>query len=458
MKTKLPAVFIKIIFLSLIFSSALNAQHGVTTLCGTSTQGNPLYGPNGMCISPDGTTLYVVDYTAHQIKKVVISSGSTITIAGSGTNGFADGAALTSQFSNPAGIKISSDGTTLYIADNGNCLIRKLSLSTNTVTTIAGVYNAFAYSDNADGLQAQFNQPIDIAIAPGDSVLYVSDSENHLVRKVNLVTTAVTTVAGSPGSYGSVDGTGMAAKFRNPNGLSLAADGLTLFIADAGNHKIRKINLANNLVTTLAGIGAAGSSDNAVGTLAAFNTPKGVATLPNGSVVYISDTFNSIIRMIDVATTSVTTIAGGGSTTGSHFADNASSGLSAKFWYPVNAVLSLNSDKLYISDQQNFRVRTMQTDLPTSTEETIQKGISSASIYPNPVTDFLTLEIQSVEKTELSYSIISVDGKKVFAQQQLMMQAGSNINKISCANLKQGTYILQYLLKNKSFYFQFQKI
>ncbi|HLG35083.1 MAG TPA: T9SS type A sorting domain-containing protein [Bacteroidia bacterium] len=457
MKKNTPACFIIVFCFSVLVSVNLSAQHAVSTLCGTSAQGNPLSGPNGMCITPDGTTLYVVDYTAHSIKKVIIASGTATNYAGSGTSGYADGAASTSQFSYPSGIKISSDGTTLYISDNGNCLIRKIDLSNNMVTTIAGVYNAFAFADSSDGLQAKFNQPIDIAIAPGDSVLYVSDSENHLVRKVNLVTTAVTTVAGTPGSFGSANGIGSAAKFRNPNGLSLSADGLTLFVADAGNHKIRKINLANNLVSTLAGTGASGSSDNAVGSLATFNSPQGVAVLPDASVVYVTDTYNSIIRQIDVATTSVTTIAGGGSTPTVHFADNPV-GLSAKFWYPANAVLSAGMDKLYISDQQNFRVRTMLTDIPTSTEGAIHQAISPVTVYPNPVNDFLTLEIQAREKTEMNYRIISVDGKRVFDNGPMIIQAGSNTNKINCGKLKPGTYVLQYFIKNKSYHFQFQKI
>lgn len=431
-------ILFDVLILFFLMGFTASGQHAVSTLCGSSSQGNPLSGPDGVCISPDGNFLYAVDYAEHRIKKITIAGGASVNIAGTGTAGYNDGAAMSAQFSYPKGIKISSDGLSLFIADNGNCLIRKINLNTNTVSTIAGVSNAFAFADSSIGQYAMFNQPLDMAIA-GDSLLYISDSENHVIRKLNLNTTAVTTIAGSPGNFGTLDGTGSAARFHTPNGLSLSPNGQTLYVADAGNHKIRKINLSNNLVSTLAGTGSSGSADNPVGTLASFNIPQGVCVMQGETQLYVMDTYNSTIRSIDLVTTAVTTVAGGTSTTGSHFADNAN-GLLAKLWYPVNAALSLNADKLYISDQQNFRIRTMMTDAPVAAEEIEQIVNSSLVIYPNPATSELAIESSEFgDNSQLA--IFNTLGEKVFDQQ---LSAKNQQQIINVSRLTSGIYFIRF--------------
>src|SRR5262249_20325519 len=152
-----------------------------------------------------------------------------------------------------------------YIADNFNCLIRKIDVNNGMVSTLAGAYNAYSYSDNSNGLLAEFNQPMGIAISPDDSFLYITDSENQLIRKVNISTTEVTTVAGIAGSSGANDGAANSATFRSPKGICISSNGQILYIADAGNHKIRKLDLANEMVSTVAGDGTGGYIDNASG-------------------------------------------------------------------------------------------------------------------------------------------------------------------------------------------------
>jgi sugar lactone lactonase YvrE len=438
---RLPNLFLPLFFcfiVTLSTSIIVSAQHSVSTLCGTSVQGSPLSGPDGICLSPDGNILYVCDYTAHKIKKVVIASGAVSTLAGTGTGGYTDGALLSAKFFYPTGIRVSSDGNFLFIADNGNCLIRKIDIANGLVSTIAGVYNAFSYSDNANGMLAQFNQPIDLALS-GDSILYVSDSENQIIRKINLVTTAVTTIAGTPTVYGNIDSTGMNARFRYPTGLCLSNNGLTLFVADASNHKIRKINLSNTAVTTLAGTGYQGSADNAVGTNASFYSPQGVTVLSNDSLLYVADTYNNLIRAINLNTTCVSTIAGSTSTSSNHFTDN-SDGLLAKFYHPIKVILSLNSGKLYISDQENFRIRIMNTDvsIPTVVHE-IHNSIN-ASVFPNPAQHVANVALTGLNTSSVEYCIVTPSGDIVSPAKNIFVTRVDQTFPLSLNNLANGIY------------------
>lgn len=431
-------------------------QNAVTTLCGTSTQGNPLWGPNGICIDPTGNELYVADYSAHRIKKVTLPGGIVTNFAGNGSMGYQDGASLAAEFSYPTGLKISSDGLYIYIADNGNCLIRKIDIANAAVSTIAGVYNAFSHGDNANGLLAQFNQPIDIVVAPGDSVLYISDSENHVIRKLNLITTAVTTVAGVPGSMGSTNGAVTIAKFRNPNGMCISADGTILYVVDAGNHKIRKIDLVNQMVYTLAGSGLPGNTDNASGTLASFNIPQGVSILPNDSILYCIDTYNHLVRAINVNTTSVTTIAGSSVTPQAHFADSPI-GLQAKFYQPANCVLSVTANKLYISDQQNFRIRTMNTDIVLTSANNNNIKKYSVELFPNPASESVNLKINTLNNSQLCYTVFNTTGSLVFQAESKIYPAQQSIN-ISLKNLDDGFYGIKVNYAGEIFFLKLLKV
>ena len=442
--------FFFLLLLLLLNIFIASAQHSVGTLCGTGIQGNPLSGPGGICISPDGNTLYLCDYAAHKIKKITISSGAVTTLAGTGTAGYQDGALLSAKFYFPTGIKTSSDGNFLYIADNGNCLIRKIDIAGGQVSTIAGVYNAFSYADNANGMLAQFNQPVDI-INSGDSVLYISDSENYIIRKLNLTTTQVTTLAGTPAVAGNVNGTGMNAKFKYPMGLCLSSNGQKLYVADASNHEIRTVRLSDQLVSTLAGTGYQGNSDNVVGMMASFYSPQGVVALPNDSLIYVIDTYNSLIRTVNVNTTAVSTVAGSAVTAQNHFADN-SDGMLAKFYHPYNAVLSLNSQKLYIADQENYRVRTMNTDvITTSIEQGYAINSLSISLYPNPASGYTNLAFDMRHSADVEYSVLNIKGEVVIPGKHLSNVENQTL-RLPLNNLADGMYYIAVQAVHEKFY------
>ncbi|HTG81310.1 MAG TPA: hypothetical protein VL949_05175, partial [Geobacteraceae bacterium] len=201
--------------------------------------------PSG--ITSDGTYLYVADSQFHTIRKVSIATGDVTTLAGLARNpGMTDGVGSSGRFNTPAGI--ATDGTSLFVADNGNNTIRKVVVATGAVATLAGSAGNWGSQDGT-GTAAQFASPKGVVVVGGN--LYVTDSSNCTIRKVEIATGAVTTFAGSAGSWGSADGTGAAAQFASPQGI--ATDGVNLFVADSGNRTIRKIEVATGQVTTLAG-------------------------------------------------------------------------------------------------------------------------------------------------------------------------------------------------------------
>jgi sugar lactone lactonase YvrE len=249
----------------------------------------------------------------NEIRKVSLTPPYAVsTIAGSwtGSGGHADNSTGSSAtFNGPQGI--TTDGANLYVADTGNCEIRKVSLTPPyAVTTIAGSTNPAGHADSGTGTSATFTDPA--GITTNGTYLYVTDSGNNEIRKISLTPPyAVSTIAGSwTGLGGHVDSnTGTSATFNDPQGIT--TDGTYLYVVDTSNCEIRKISLASPYpVTTIAGsTNPAGHADSGTGTSASFNFPRNIAT--DGTNLYVSDTSNYEIRKISLASPfAVTTIAG----------------------------------------------------------------------------------------------------------------------------------------------------
>lgn len=238
----------------------------------------------------DGSgNLYLADTLNHVIRKIT-PAGVVTTLAGSpGGPGSVDGTGANAQFSSPYGVAVDGSGN-VFVADAGNNTIRKVTPA-GVVTTFAGRDGSNAGSLDGSGGDARFNNPSGLA-ADTSGNLFVSDTNNHTIRKIT-AGGAVTTLAGVAGKLGTSDGFGVNARFNGPTGIAVDGSG-NVYVADTGNATIRKIT-SGGVVSTIAGI--AGSSGNADGTGNAvrFTTPYGVAADAAGNV-FIADSGNHTIR------------------------------------------------------------------------------------------------------------------------------------------------------------------
>ncbi len=301
----------------------------------------------------------------------VVGTPTVSTLAGS-TEGFADGVGTAAKFNRPAGIAVDMQGN-VYVGDQFNHRIRKITPA-GEVTTLAGSTAGFA---DGTGSAAQFSSPFGISTDSQGNV-YVGDRGNHRIRKITPAG-EVTTLAGS--TRGFADGMGSNAMFNDPAAIEIDVQG-NVYVADRGNHRIRKITPARE-VTTLAGSGVAGFIDG-IGSVAQFNFPFGISTDSQGNV-YVGDAGNHSVRKITPAG-EVTTLAG--STQG--FADGI--GSAARFSQPVGISTDLQGN-VYAADVQNHRIRKIT---PTGEVTTFagsgiagaSDGVVSAAQFNQPVDVF----------------------------------------------------------------------
>ncbi len=279
----------------LSFTTALAptaTTQAATNVTSTAATLNGSVNPNGS--STDTLFQFSTDPT--------LPANVVTTLAGMpGQFGSADGTGSAAQFNQPEGVAVDGAGD-VYVADSENDTIRKVTPA-GVVTTLAGAPEQNGSADGA-GSAAQFYGPEGLAV-DGAGNVYVADTDNDTIRKITPAG-VVTTLAGSPGRPGSADGTGSAARFYGPSGVAVDGAGY-VYVVDGANDTIRKITPAG-VVTTLAGSpGQYGSADG-TGSAARFIIPTGIA-LDSAGNLYVSDTGNDTIRKITPAGV-VTTLAG----------------------------------------------------------------------------------------------------------------------------------------------------
>jgi hypothetical protein len=268
--------------------------------------------PSGIAVNAAGTVVYITDYGNSKVRKI---TGGTVTTLAGGTHGaWQDGASNVARFYYPSGIAIDRTETVLFIGDKLTHRIRVVTIATGAVTTLAGganstVGNAGAWADG-NGANASFYNPLGLCVDVNNNV-YVADQANHRIRKVTYPGGDVTTVAGS-GVGGFSNAVGLNARFLHPYGVGVDLHGI-LYVADKDNKRVRRITGAATVVpsvasaavvTTLAGSGANGNVNNANPLLATFTQLTGVAVGPSRTLYvsqYDNTAANNGLRSITLA-------------------------------------------------------------------------------------------------------------------------------------------------------------
>ena len=385
----------------------------VSTLAGVSAMGlvdgtgssARFKGPMAVDVDSQGY-LYIADYSNNAIRKIA-PSGAVTTVAGNGTSGYVDGSIASARFSGPSAIAVDSQGN-LFVAD-GQFRLRKITPSGQVSTLAGGSYG----SADGTGSEAQFSSIAGMDIDK-DGNLYISDQYNNSIRKVT-PSGQVTTIAG--GSQGAADGTGPDAQFNTPYGIACGTDG-AIYVADSGNHTIRKISPSGQ-VTTLAGAANVAGTQNGNTSVARFKNPIGV-DIDTGGNIYVADYGNWRIRKI-TPQGDVSNIAG--STQGYGSPVNGPAHL-ATFGAPF--AVRVDSDwNLWVCDYANHQIRKI-----TAAGYTINKPLPPGLVFNSFNGTISGTPSVLTEATEYVITAQNLGGSSSFAVTLGVLNPGSAVKPV----------------------------
>ncbi len=315
--------------------------------------------PFGVEIGPDGG-LYICEVTNHRVRKFDFASKQLTTVAGTGVRGYSGdgGPALAAQLDEPYEVRFDRDGN-MYFVEMKNHLVRRVDAKTRRISTIAGTGKAGWGGDGHPAAKAKLRKPHSIALfESGDRrELYIADIGNHRIRRVDLSTGIIVTVAGNGRKELPSDGEPVRGKSMvGPRALCVRGD--NLWIALREGHSVWRLTLAgrgHGILHHVAGTGKKGfSGDGGQAKQATFSGPKGIAVGPHGHV-YVVDTENQTIRKIDTQTGTITTIAGAGPQARGYAGDGGAA-TSAKLDRPHGVCVDA-AGAVYIGDTNTNRVR-----------------------------------------------------------------------------------------------------
>ena len=369
--------------------------------------------------------LYIAD-VGHSVIRKINNAGIITTIAGTGVAGFSgdNGPATAAQLYGPSGIAVDLLGN-LFIADENN-RIRKVNMSTGIITTVAGNGTIGYSGDNGPATAAELSVIMNVAVDSWGNI-YIGDGGNNVVRKVNASTGIITTFAGyyyhsgpGAGGFAGDNGPATAAELQDPGAIAVDSLG-NVYIADANNNRIRKVN-TTGIITTFAGTGGSGHiGDNGAATAAEIGAVLGLAADNSGNI-FISDGYNNIIRKVDPAGI-ITTYAGNGMQGFS--GDNGPAILAM-----MNEAYGISVDSsgiLYIADASNARIRKV-TSVPARINE--QTANTEITLLPNPTNG--NIFIRGAE--HLSIKVYDVIGQ--------LIKEEHNANNISIVEFPSGMYFI----------------
>jgi DNA-binding beta-propeller fold protein YncE len=344
----------------------------VSTLAGTGVEGTLADGvtidgqaissPFDMIIGPDGG-FYWCEMRTARIFRLDLDTGEVSLVAGDGTTGYGGdgGPAVSAQLAQPHELAFDSTGN-LYVVERSNHTVRRIDLESGVITTVAGTGTRGYSGDGGPAAQAEFAEPHGIVFDRDDN-LYICDISNHRIRRVDPGTGIVTTFAGTgdPG-FPSVDGSIAEVPLPGPRSMDIAPDGMMYAVLRGGN-AVFSIDPAEGRVERLAGTGEIGySGDGGPALDARFGSddfapevagPKGVTHMGDGRL-YVADSENHVIRMIDLETRTISTVVGDGEQGDGPDGDP----LGCRLNRPHG--IYAHEDRLYIADSDNNRIRVLE--------------------------------------------------------------------------------------------------
>jgi sugar lactone lactonase YvrE len=351
------------LFVVLVIIPQLFFGQTISTIAGNGTSGyssdgiaataSELSGPQGLALDASGN-IYIADLVNNRIRRIDISTGLISTIAGNGTGAYnGDGVLATAaEINQPSALNFDPAGD-LYFTDRGNNRVRKITKGTGIISTIAGNGTAGYNGDGIAATTAELSSPNEVSFDASGNI-YIADWFNHRVRKVNITTGIISTVAGT--GTGGYNGDGIAAttaEINAPCGITFDTMG-NMYVCEYGGFRVRMISATTGLISTVAGNGTGGyNGDGIAATAAELNGPAYIK-FDNAGNMFIGDASNQRVREISGSTGIISTIAGNGI---QGYNGDGISATTAELNDPFYIYFDKINCCLYIADYQNARIR-----------------------------------------------------------------------------------------------------
>lgn len=387
-----------------IFCAYLVQSQTITTIAGDGSSG--FSGDGGLATTAQlnlpfnltfdkADNIFIADTYNNSIRRIDSKSGIITTVVGT-----ADKKQI-SELKTPTGLTFDNYNN-LFIADLANLRIRKVNLDTGSSITLIGKKSETEFPNIDASLGGPFNVVFD-----NKGNLYISNNGDSRVNKVDFSTGIVTIIAGTKETgYSGDEGAATIAQLANPTGLALDSKG-NLYIADSGNERIRKVNLSTGIITTVAGTGERGfTKDGVLAKFAELANPIGLAVDKQDNLFFV-DRGNNKVRKIDTSTGMISTIAGTGE---AGFSGDGELATNAQLANPTGLAFNKKGD-LFIVDRGNNRIRKitgLSSDITEEVEFVLEDNVL---VYPNPSVDRINIELK--RNVELkSFSLVDITGKK----------------------------------------------
>ncbi len=369
--------------------------------------------PGKVLADPSGRRLFIADTNHHRIIVADAGTGEVLDVAGTGTRGFRDGPFTEARFDQPQGMALSADGNLLYVADVGNHSIRVLDFSTRSVELAAGQGRQSLVYPPSAGIAPDVALSSPWALERVGSDLYIAMAGSHQVWIYETDSGLLTPVAGS-GREGTADGPTPSAELAQPSGLAFDPDGSRLYFADSESSTIRVVDLDEETTALVSGSGQGlfdfGDVDG-VGSDARLQHPLGVAF--DGEFLYVADTYNSKIKRVDPGTGLTESFLGGD--------EGWRDGTDPLFYEPGG--LDHLDGTLYIADTNNHAIRVV--DLETKQTSTlvlygIERFVSAEDGYTGTTVTLEPVEVAAGDGTVI-VDVSLPEGHKVNDQAPFSM-------------------------------------